>query len=222
LLRLLIKALAPRAGRIHYGEASLAQMPQLEVARRAAWVPQELESLFVLTVEEMVRLGRYCRTGAWGRLGPEDHRQVERALAETDLLPLRHRAVNHLSGGERRRVLLARALAQEPQVLLLDEPTAHLDPGHQASLVDVIDRLRQQRGLAVVAILHDVSLALGWCPSVLLMQNGRVQAQGPAVRVITPDTLRSVYGLEAAVHTSGPSTPGVVQFFHPTLQRKSP
>ncbi|MBK8574482.1 MAG: ABC transporter ATP-binding protein [Elusimicrobia bacterium] len=214
LLRLLIKALPLGAGKILLGGTHLENLDQIEVARRAAWVPQELDLLFVLTVEEMVRLGRFCRTGAWGRLGREDRRQVERALEETDLLPLRHRPVSRLSGGERRRVLLARALAQEPKVLLLDEPTAHLDPGHQAGLVSVVDRLRHERGLAVIAILHDVSLAMSWCPSILLLKGGRVQAQGPAAQVITPDILRSVYGLDSVVYAPIPGQPGAVQFFN--------
>lgn len=218
LLRLLIKALEPRTGRITLGGDGLDSLDQMEVARRAAWVPQELDSLFILTVEEMVRLGRFCRTGAWGRLGREDRIQVERALEETDLLPFRHRPVSRLSGGERRRVLLARALAQEPSLLLLDEPTAHLDPGHQAGLVAVVDRLRRDRGLAVIAILHDVSLALSWCPSVLLLKQGRVQAQGPAEQVITPPILRTVYGLDSVVHAPVPGQPGGVQFVNNTLK----
>jgi iron complex transport system ATP-binding protein len=214
LLRLLIKALAARTGQIVLGGTPLEDLDQMEVARRAAWVPQELDSLFILTVEEMVRLGRFCRTGAWGRLGQEDRIQVERALEETDLLPLRHRPVSWLSGGERRRVLLARALAQEPNVLLLDEPTTHLDPGHQAGLVEVVDRLRRERGLAVIAILHDVSLALTWCPTVLLLKDGRAQAQGPAVKVITPETLRAVYGLDSVVFAPALGQPCAVQFFN--------
>lgn len=221
LLRLLIKAIAPQEGRIVLGGTPLEQLHPLDVARRAAWVPQELDSLFVLTVEEMVRLGRFCRTGFWGRLSREDERQVYRALEETDLWPLRHRPVSQLSGGERRRVLLARALAQEPKILLLDEPTAHLDPGHQAGLVSVVDRLRRERGLAVIAILHDVNLALTWCPTVLLLKNGRVQAQGPALEVLTPTHLKEVYGLTALVRMPTPTEPGAIQFVHHNTQRTS-
>jgi iron complex transport system ATP-binding protein len=221
LLRLLIKAIAPRTGKINLGGDPLESLDQMEVARRAAWVPQELDSLFILTVEEMVRLGRFCRTGAWGRLGQEDRLQVERALEETDLMDYRHRPVNHLSGGERRRVLLARALAQEPSLLLLDEPTAHLDPGHQAGLVTVVDRLRRDRGLAVIAILHDVSLAMSWCPSVLLLKGGRTQAQGPAAQVITSENLRAVYGLESVLYPPTAGHPGTIQFIQQTTQRTS-
>jgi iron complex transport system ATP-binding protein len=96
-----------------------------------------------------------------------------------------------------------------------------LDPGHQADLVAVVDRLRRERGLAVIAILHDVSLALAWCPTVLLLKDGRTFAQGPAAQVITPATLRSVYGLEAMIHAPAPGQPGAVQFCHPTQERKS-
>lgn len=214
LLRLLNKTLSPSGGEVCLDGTPLSALSQTDVARRAAWVPQELDSLFVLTVEEMVRLGRYCRTGAWGRLSMEDHREVDRALEETDLTGLRHRPVTRLSGGERRRVLLARALAQEPKVLLLDEPTAHLDPGHQSELVAVINALRRERGLAVVAILHDVNLALAWCRTVLLLKNGVVHAQGPAESVLTADHLRAVYGVGADVHALA-SGQRLVQFLTP-------
>lgn len=214
LLRLLFKALPPAAGRVFVGETPLEAMAQRAVARTLAWVPQELDALFSLTVEEMVRLGRFCRGGAWGRLAAEDHRQVARALAETDLTPLRHRPVNRLSGGERRRVLLARALAQEPRVLLLDEPTAHLDPGHVAELVSVINRLRRERGLAVVAILHDVSLAMAWCPDILVLKDGRAVAAGPTTATLTPALLKEVYGVAARFYTDGAGAPSAIQFDH--------
>lgn len=221
LLRLLFKALTPADGQVFIGESPLAAMPQRTVARTLAWVPQELDALFSLTVEEMVRLGRFCRGGAWGRLSAEDHRQVARALEETDLAPLRHRPVNRLSGGERRRVLLARALAQEPRVLLLDEPTAHLDPGHVTELVSVINRLRRERGLAVVAILHDVSLAVAWCPDILVLKGGRAVAVGPTTTTLTPVLLKDVYGVDARFYTDGAGAPSAIQFNH-TQEGKQP
>lgn len=220
LLRLLIKALAPSGGAVTVEGAPLADLSQRAVARALAWVPQELDALFALTVEEMVRLGRYCRVGAWGRLSAEDHRQVARALEETDLTPLRHRPVNRLSGGERRRVLLARALAQEPKVLLLDEPTAHLDPGHVAELVSVVNRLRRERGLAVMAILHDVSLALAWCPRILVLKSGRAVAAGSTATTLTPALLQEVYGVAARFFPDGAGGPAAVQFDH-TFERET-
>ena len=103
--------------------------------------------------------------------------------------------------------------AQDPNVLLLDDPPAHLAPRQQAGLVEVLDHLRRERGLAVIAILHDVSLALTWCPTVLLLKNGRALAQGPAGKVITPDTLLDVYGLNSVVFPPTLGQPGAVQFF---------
>jgi len=218
VLRLLFKALRPDGGDVCVDETPLDLLTQGAVARALAWVPQELDALFSLTVEEMVRLGRFCRGRAWGRLSAEDNRQVARALEETDLTPLRHRLVSRLSGGERRRVLLARALAQEPRVLLLDEPTAHLDPGHVAELVTVINRLRRERGVAVAAILHDVSLAVSWCPQILVLKGGRAVAAGPTAATLTPTLLRDVYGVGARLLTDGAGGLAVVQFDH-TLER---
>ncbi|MBK7689297.1 MAG: ABC transporter ATP-binding protein [Elusimicrobia bacterium] len=221
LLRLLIKGLSPASGEVFVEGTALSALSQRAVARALAWVPQELDALFALTVEEMVRLGRYCRVGAWGRLSAEDHRQVARALEETDLTPLRHRPVSRLSGGERRRVLLARALAQEPKVLLLDEPTAHLDPGHVAELVSVVNRLRRERGLAVVAILHDVSLALSWCPRILVLKSGRAVAAGSTAATLTPALLKEVYGVAARFFPDGAGAPAAVQFDH-SFERETP
>lgn len=196
LLRLLFRALPPEGGEILVGETPIALLSQKALARSIAWVPQEMDALFALTVEEMVRLGRFCRGRTWGRLSAEDHRQVSRALEETDLASLRHRPVSRLSGGERRRVLLARALAQEPRVLLLDEPTAHLDPGHVAELVAVVDRLRRDRGMAVVAVLHDVPLAASWCQRALFLKAGRVAATGPSKELFNPAQLKAIYGVD--------------------------
>jgi len=212
LLRLLGGSLIPEQGTVSLLGEPVNRLSAKATAQRVAWVPQELDSVFHLTVEAMVRLGRYCRTGAWSTLGREDRRQVARALEETDLVGLRHRPVHRLSGGEKRRVLLARALAQEPKVLLLDEPTAHLDPRHQVELVEVINTLRKDRGLGVVAILHDVNLAASWCPHLLLMKDGRVHAQGLALEVLTPKPLREVYGVDVVMSPPRGECPGPIQF----------
>ena len=133
---------------------------------------------------------------------------------------LRHRSVDRLSGGERRRVLLARALAQEPDLLLLDEPTAHLDPRHQAELVNVIERLRRERRLAVVAILHDVNLAYGWCPRTLLLSGGQCRALGPTSKVLSPERLSAIYGLDATVRSGDSTAAGFVQFLYSKKESK--
>lgn len=212
LLRLLAGIARPAAGQVRLSGDVLGDLSPREIARRAAWVPQELSSLFVLTVEEMVRLGRFPRQGFWGPWRDEDEKQVERALRDADLTAFRHRPLDRLSGGERRRVLMARALAQEPRLLLLDEPTAHLDPRHQMELVDLVERLRRERRIAVVAVLHDVNLAYAWCPEVLFLKGGRAAAQGPTAQVFTPRRLEEIYGLPAEVRAPSGGEPGYVRF----------
>ncbi|HND64442.1 MAG TPA: ABC transporter ATP-binding protein [Elusimicrobiota bacterium] len=214
LLRLLGGTLGPGSGEIRLGNDSLESLSAREVARRVAWVPQDLSTLFSMSVEDVVSLGRFCHGPLWGRRSIADRREIHRALEETDLTGLRHRPVDRLSGGERRRVLLARALAQEPHLLLLDEPTAHLDPRHQAELVAVIERLRRERRLAVIAILHDVNLAYGWCPRALLMDKGECRALGPTARVLSSEQLSATYGLEASVRPGDSGTAGFIQFHY--------
>ena len=220
LLRLLGGTQGPWSGEIRLGEAPLETLSARAVARRVAWVPQDLSTLFSMTVEDVVSLGRFCHGPLWGRRSIVDRREVHRALEETDLTALRHRSVDRLSGGERRRVLLARALAQEPDLLLLDEPTAHLDPRHQAELVNVIERLRRERRLAVVAILHDVNLAYGWCPRTLLLAGGQCRALGPTSEVLSPDRLSAIYGLDATVRPGDSTAAGFVQFLYSKKESK--
>lgn len=214
LLRLLGGTQGPWSGEIRLGSDPLESLSARDIARRVAWVPQDLSTIFSMSVEDMVSLGRFCHGPLWGRRSVVDRREVHRALEETDLTGLRHRPVDRLSGGERRRVLLARALAQEPDLLLLDEPTAHLDPRHQAELVAVIERLRRERRLAVIAILHDVNLAYGWCPRALLMENGVCRALGPTAEVLSPERLSAAYGLDATVRPGGSGAAGFIQFLY--------
>lgn len=203
LLRLLGGIAAPSSGEVLLDGRPMRGLSAREIAAGVAWVPQELETIFPMTVEDAVALGRYCRGTYWGRRTPADRREIHRALEDADLAALRHRPLDRLSGGERRRVLLARALAQGPRALLLDEPTAHLDPRHQADLVRTIERLRRERRLAVVAVLHDVPLAHAWCPRALVLSSGRAVAQGPTEAVLTPERLRAVYGLSAVLGSRG-------------------
>lgn len=216
LLRLLARVLRPASGRILWEDRPLEAFSQREAARRIATVPQEMSTLFPVTVEQMAALGRYPHAGGWTE-GPADRRAVEEALRETDLLPLRHRLITRLSGGERRRVLLARALAQEPRLLLLDEPTAHLDPGHQLEFLRLMERLRRDRGLAVAAVLHDVNLAAAWCPRLLVLRRGRVLGLGPAREILDGGCLEEAYGLRPVMLT-GPEGRGRYADFYHSIQ----
>ena len=212
LLRLLCGLLSPQGGRIVLAGEDTAGWSAKKTAQRAALVPQEMSTLFPVTVEQFVALGRHPHSGLFG-WGGDGGRVVENALADTDLLPLRHRLVSHLSGGERRRALLARALAQEPRILLLDEPTAHLDPRHQVELLRLIERGRREKGLAVVAVLHDVNLAAAWCPRLLILKNGRPVAEGKTEDIFSGALLETAYDVPAKVVQLPEAPQRFVDFF---------
>jgi iron complex transport system ATP-binding protein len=195
LLRLMAGLRRPWEGQLLLAGRDMALMSRREVARTVAVVPQEVHMPFPFTVRQVVELGRtpYVKPFALGG----DHRDrtaVERALALLGLEGMAHRPFVELSGGERRRVIIAMALAQEPQLLLLDEPTAHLDIGHQVEVMGLLSRLAHE-GLAVVAALHDLNLALRFAHRVALLHRGRLLAQGPPEEVLRPHLVSEVYGI---------------------------
>jgi len=146
-------------------------------------------------VAELVEMGRAPHASRWFGSSVEDAHAVERALADADALDLAERQADELSGGERQRVLVAMALAQEPELLLLDEPTLHLDIAHQASLLATVARLRARRGMTVVAVLHDLNLAVAHAPRVALLGDGRIVADGAPDEILRPDLVRAVFGV---------------------------
>lgn len=193
LIRLLAGALEPEAGRVRL-EGLEAGGRASQRARRLAVLPQGEPEPAGLTVRDVVEMGRYVHGGA----AADGGRAVERALAASGALELADRPFLELSGGERQRVLLAQALAQEPKVLLLDEPTAHLDLRYQAELLELVRR-QAEAGLAVLAALHDVNLAALFCDRLLVLSGGRLVAQGRPEEVLRPDLLEAVYRTPLAV-----------------------
>lgn len=205
LLKLLARVLKPQAGRLHlFGEA-LEALPQEQVARTVAMVPQESHQAFPFSIAETVLMGRFPHHQRerpllgfrWER--PEDLRLAEQAMRDADVLHLAHRSIGDVSGGERQRAVIARALAQEPRVLLLDEPTAFLDLNHQVEIGTILRRLNGERGLTVVLVSHDLNLASELCDRVLLMDRGAVVRLGVPEDVIRPDLIESVYGCPVLV-----------------------
>jgi len=194
LLRLAGGLLRPSAGRAGLLDRDLQTMRPREVARQVAVVPQEGPIPVGLVVREMVALGRtpYARL----LLGPTAHDRatVDWALAAAGVEGLADRFVEELSGGERQRVILARALAQEPQLLLLDEPTANLDLHHQVAMLELVRGLTRERGLAVLAAVHDLQLAALYCDRVALMHAGRIVSQGAPEAVLTEPLLLEAFG----------------------------
>jgi iron complex transport system ATP-binding protein len=208
LLRLLCGTLVPAAGEIQLFGRPLPEWPRRELARTVALVPQDAAVAFPYTVLEVVLMGRYPHGGGFGLPTPADLRAAEEALLRTDLIHLAATPVTELSGGERQRVMLARAFAQAPRLLLLDEPTAHLDLAHQAEVLACIAALNREAGLTVILVSHDLNVAPGLCHRALLLQAGEVLRLGGVKEVMDPVLLRSVYG-EAIRVEEGPDGPRV-------------
>lgn len=195
LLRALL-GLLPAEGRIAFGELKAERLSARERARHAAYVAQDREIAWSVPVEMLVSLGRAPHRPNFAPLSERDRQIVEDAMVRMEVAVFRDRPATELSGGEKARVLIARALAQDTPLLFADEPTAGLDPSHQIALMRLfVDEAR--RGRSVVASMHDLGLAARWCSRLLLIDAGRVVADGSPSEVLTPDTLRSVYGVEA-------------------------
>jgi iron complex transport system ATP-binding protein len=194
LLRVLAGLVRPTSGRVTVDGLDLAALDRAAVARHIAVVPQVFETLFPFTVREVVALGRTAHLGTLGLLGGNDALAVRRALDELDAQGLAERRIDRISGGERQRAVLAMALAQESDVLLLDEPTAHLDPAHQRAALEHVARLARERGLTVVAVLHDLNLASALASRVVVLDDGLVVGDGDPRDVITSAMVQRVFG----------------------------
>ncbi len=189
-----IARLVPFSGAISLGGRPAPELARGELARLVAVVPQEPSTPPWMTVAEYVLLGRTPHLGPLAREGARDRDAAGRALARLDLLPFVERRLGTLSGGEKQRVVVARALAQEASIVLLDEPTAALDIGHQQQALDLLDVLRQESGLTLVGAMHDLTLAAQYADRMLLLNGGRVVANGPPVDVLTEATIAQHYG----------------------------
>jgi iron complex transport system ATP-binding protein len=202
ILKLAAGTLRPNAGRVCLLGDEVSRLPRREAARRVAVVPQEFTVQFPYTVRQIVEMGRTPRLNLLGALAAVDHTAVDSALATTEIAHLADRVFNELSGGERQRVLLALALAQEGQVLLLDEPTAHLDIRWQIETLELLRRLNAERGLTILAAMHDLNLAARYFSRLILL-NRRVVADGPPSRALEQELLGAVYGAAVTVGVLG-------------------
>jgi iron complex transport system ATP-binding protein len=202
-LRCAAGLLTPRQGRVAVGGDQVQSLAPRERARRIALLPQTFEGGEHLSTQEMVMLGRTPHLAAYGAPSRRDEEIVHDALASVGAEALRGRVIGELSGGERQRVVLARALAQQPQVLLLDEPTSHLDIRYQFEILDLVRKLARREKLAVVLVLHQINLASDVSDVVVLLaQDGRTRAAGSPAEVMTAGNLTEVYGvpLEIVLH----------------------
>ena len=193
LVRLALGALTPAAGAAEIMDRSAHLWPRQELARVVGVVPQREDNLFPQRVRETVLLGRYPHLSLWGRERTEDHAAVERALAACDAVQLADRWLWTLSGGEYQRVRVARALAQEPRLLVLDEPGVSLDLRHEMALFELVRGLVDRAGLGVLMITHQLNLAARYADTVLLLSDGRPVAAGAPADVLTRETVERVF-----------------------------
>ena len=198
LLRALARTMKPRAGRVLLDGAPITDLRGKEVARRVALLPQSPIAPEAITVGDLVARGRYPHQGLLRQWSADDARAVEAALDATETVDLRDRLVSSLSGGQRQRVWLALALAQDTELLLLDEPTTFLDIAHQYEVLGLCSRLHAQ-GRTLVAVLHDLNQAARFATHLVVMADGAVVAQGEPSEILTAELVQSVFGLPARI-----------------------
>jgi iron complex transport system ATP-binding protein len=210
LLKLLSGARVPSSGSILLDGRTLHTVPRPELARKIAVVPQDLTIPFAFTAREIVELGRTAHLGLLRGFRSGDRRAVEQAMQLTDTTHLGGRIINELSGGERQRVIIAMALAQEPEILLLDEPTHLLDITRQAEILDLVTQLNRERGLTIVAAIHDLNLAGRYFNRLIILHRGAVLAEGTPETVLCAEIVEEAYGGPVEIVRTGNGGPPIV------------
>ena len=199
LLRSMSRLLAPRGGQVVLDGRSVHRLPAKELARTLGLLPQSPIAPEGITVADLVGRGRHPHQGVFSRWSRDDDVAVAAALEATQTTALADRAVDELSGGQRQRVWIAMALAQQTDLLLLDEPTTFLDVSHQIEVLDLLTDLNRTRGTTVVMVLHDLNMAARYADHLVALASGRVHAAGGPAEVLTEETVRGVFGLECRV-----------------------
>lgn len=205
LIKLLARQQPPSSGTLLFEGGPIGDWREHDFTRRVAYLPQSAPPAAGMLVRELVALGRYPWHGALGRFGKNDREKVAEAMALTDVERFAGRLVETLSGGERQRVWLAMLIAQDARCLLLDEPISALDVAHQVEVLGLVRRLAEERGLAVVVVLHDVNMAARFCDEIIALHSGRLIARGTPAEIMTPPVLEAVYGVPMAVMTEAGS-----------------
>jgi len=198
LLRCINRVLKPKIGTVLIDGEDLSGWNRKEIAKKIGVVPQ-YSTIFPFTVFDVVLMGRFPHMRMLGREGPEDLEIVRGAMKLTGTLHLAERPLDELSGGEMQRVVIARALAQQPQVLLMDEPTLHLDISHQLEVLELIGRITRERGLVTVLVSHDLNLASRYCDSLILLNMGKIHSMGSTSEVLTTENIGQIYGVDVQV-----------------------
>ncbi|MFH1692349.1 MAG: ABC transporter ATP-binding protein [Candidatus Omnitrophota bacterium] len=193
LLKLASRELDPFSGKVSFQGTNIASLPLKELCRKIAFVPQDTQVNFAFTSSEIVLLGRTPHLKRLQTESKEDYQIAHNAMSLTDTLRFKNDYINELSSGERQRVIIAKALTQEPLLLFLDEPTSHLDIGHQIQILDLLKRLNREKKLTVIIVFHDLNLASEYCNRILLLNEGQIYRLGTPEDVLTYQAIETVY-----------------------------
>lgn len=195
-LNILTRVLEPQLGSISINGRSLPEIPQNELAKLVAVVPQESMFEFEFTALEIVLMGRLPYLSRFQLEGPKDRKLAKTAMQRTKCWQFRDKYIKNLSGGEKQRVIVARALTQEPEFLLLDEPTSHLDLNFQYEILDLIAELNRKKKVTIISVFHDINLASKYCTRLLIMKEGEIIADGPPLKIINRNNLNQIYDFQ--------------------------
>ncbi|PIV52581.1 MAG: heme ABC transporter ATP-binding protein, partial [Elusimicrobia bacterium CG02_land_8_20_14_3_00_37_13] len=193
LLRSITGLLKYWEGEVLYNGRNISKIPLREFAQNVAVLPQILNINFSFTVQQLVLMGRYPYLKKFQSISKKDLDIAKNSMSLTDISHLTERRVGELSGGEWQRVLIAQALTQEPKLLLLDEPTTHLDITHQIETLDLVKKLNEEKGLTIVVVLHDLNLASEYCEKIIMLENGEIYREGTPEEVLTYKNIEEVY-----------------------------
>ena len=197
LLKNLNRNLSPESGSVYLDGDDLKDLTKNDIARSIAAVPQGNEIKFSFTVEDIISMGRMPFQRQFAGESSEDMEIIEEAMRDTNLLEMRDRRINEMSGGERQKVIIARALAQTPKYLLMDEPTNHLDINAQFEVLDLVSGLARKKGISVVLVSHNLPMAARYCDRIALIKDRRVMCEGTPEEILTPENMRDVFSVDA-------------------------
>jgi iron complex transport system ATP-binding protein len=201
LLRAISRNLKPARGVVYLNGGNIHKMKSRAIARQMAVLSQVHNGMSDITVRELVAYGRFAHREWWRGKGEDDNAIVAWALERTNITDFQHQKINTLSGGERQRAWIAMAIAQKPQILLLDEPTTFLDISHQIDVLELISGLNKEEGITILMVLHDINHAVRYADELLVMKDGELHARGAPEQILRPELMREVFNIEAAIVT---------------------